>query len=133
MQRALQLNLSPGDRVLTVPPDTGDLVLPHTPLFEKLLRYANRSAPRVAIRDLNANVERTYPQLLTDALAVRKALYNALAPAVQQQLAEKKEIFIALLAPGGYEYAVGFMAILALGAAVVPLCKCLLPAPGRKT
>jgi acyl-CoA synthetase (AMP-forming)/AMP-acid ligase II len=111
-----------GDRTLFVPPHQGDTVLPHTPLFEKLLRHASRSSPRIAVRDLNTGVEKTYLELLTDVLALRKVLQSALGPDVHKQLSHKEEVFIALLAPGGYEYAVGFMAILALGAAVVPLC-----------
>lgn len=111
-----------GDRTLVVPPHRGDTVLPHVPLFEKLLRYANRSPPRIAIRDLNTGIEKTYLELLTDVLALRNNLQNALGPDVQNQLLANEEVFVALLAPGGYEYAVGFMAILALGAAVVPLC-----------
>ncbi|KAL5363714.1 acetyl-CoA synthetase-like protein [Aspergillus floccosus] len=110
-----------GDRTLVVPPHRGDTVLPHVPLFEKLLRYADRSPPRIAIRDLNTGIEKTYLELLTDVLALRNNLQTALGPDVQNQLLANEEVFVALLAPGGYEYAVGFMAILALGAAVVPL------------
>ncbi|KAL4888900.1 hypothetical protein BDV59DRAFT_196125 [Aspergillus ambiguus] len=91
-----------GDRTLSVPPHTGYAVLPHMPFFEKLLRYASRSPPRVAIRDVN--------------------LRDALGADVHQRLANDDEVFIGLLAAGGYEYAVGFIAILAIGAAVVPLC-----------
>ncbi|PLN85033.1 acetyl-CoA synthetase-like protein [Aspergillus taichungensis] len=113
--------MSNGDRTLLVPPHNGDHVLPNLPFFEKLLRYASRSTPLIAIRDVNADVEKTYSQLLVDGLALRKKLRQILSPNIQEDLLQDREVPIALLAPGGYEYAVGFIAILALGAAVVPL------------
>jgi acyl-CoA synthetase (AMP-forming)/AMP-acid ligase II len=104
-----------------VPSHTGDNVLPNLPFFEKLLRYAHRSPPRVAIRDENAGVEKTYLQLLSDAIALRGVLRRALSADVLQDIGNDQEVFIALIAPGGYEYAVAFTAIIALGAAVVPI------------
>lgn len=46
---------------------------------------------------------------------------KSLSQETLRELAEDKEVFIGLLAPGGYEYTVGFVAIIALGAAVVPM------------
>ncbi|PLB41836.1 acetyl-CoA synthetase-like protein [Aspergillus candidus] len=113
--------MSNGDRTLLVPPHTGDHVLPNLPFLGKLLQYANRSTSRIAIRDVHAGVEKTYAQLLVDGLALRKKLQETLSPDIQEDLLHDREVPIALLAPGGYQYAVGFIAILALGAAVVPL------------
>jgi acyl-CoA synthetase (AMP-forming)/AMP-acid ligase II len=104
-----------------VPSHTGENVLPNLPFFEKLLRYAHRSPPRIAIRDVNAGVEKTYLQLLSDAIALRKALRRALSADVLQDIDNDQDVFIALIAPGGYEYAVAFTAIIAVGAAVVPI------------
>ncbi|KAL4803111.1 hypothetical protein BDV18DRAFT_166447 [Aspergillus unguis] len=115
----------PGDRTLTVPSHTGPNVLPNQPFFEKLLRFAHRDPPQLAIRDVNAGVEKSYLQLLSDALALRKALKNTLSPETLRELEHDKEVFIALIAPGGYEYAVAFTAVLALGAAVVPITPAL--------
>lgn len=109
------------DRTLTVPSHTGETILPNQPFFEKLLRYAHRSPPNIAIRDVNAGVEKSYLQLLSDAIALRRVLENTLDPSTQRALDSGEEVFIALIAPGGYEYAVAFTAILALGAAVVPI------------
>ncbi|KAL4960017.1 uncharacterized protein BDV14DRAFT_211954 [Aspergillus stella-maris] len=121
-------NPSPsGDRTLTVPPHTGDNILPNLPFFEKLLRFANRRPPLIAIRDVNAGVKKSYLQLLSDALALRKALRASLSPKIQQDLDEDSEVYIALIAPGGYEYAVAFTTILAIGAAVVPITTALPP------
>ena len=116
--------MSNGDRTLLVPPHIGDHILPNLPFFEKLLRYASRSTPRIAIRDVNAGLEKTYAQLLVDGLALRKKLRQTLSPDIRENLLNDREVPIALLAPGGYEYAVGFIAILALGATVVPLSGC---------
>jgi hypothetical protein len=46
-----------------------------------------------------------------------------MSPQTLRDLAEDKEVYIGLLAAGGYEYTVGFIAIVALGAAVVPMGK----------
>ncbi|KAL2809082.1 hypothetical protein BJX63DRAFT_445484 [Aspergillus granulosus] len=116
---------SRGDRTGMVPPHTGDNVLPNLPFFEKLLRYAHRSPPRIAIRDVNAGVEKTYLQLLNDAIALRKKLTCTLNPLILEEIENDVEVYIALIAPGGYEYAVAFTAIIALGAAVVPISTAL--------
>lgn len=114
-----------GDRTLFVPPHVGDNVLPNIHLFHKLLRYSRRSPAPVAVRDLNAGIERTYQHMLSDVLAVRNALRKNLSTRARQSLDEDKEVYIGLMAPGGYEYTVGFIAILATGAAVVPMGKYL--------
>jgi acyl-CoA synthetase (AMP-forming)/AMP-acid ligase II len=104
-----------------VPSHTGENVFPNLPFFEKLLRFAHRSPPRIAIRDVNLGVEKTYLRLLTDAIALRSVLRRTLSADVLQEIYHGHEVFIALIAPGGYEYAVAFIAIIALGAAVVPI------------
>jgi acyl-CoA synthetase (AMP-forming)/AMP-acid ligase II len=73
---------------------------------------------------VNAGIERTYHHLLSDILTLRKVLERQLSPSIRQDLIEDKEVFVGLLIPGGYEFVVGFFAILALGAAVVPLGNC---------
>jgi len=116
-----------GDRTLIVPSHVGENVLPNLPFFHKLLRYAHHSPSPVAVRDLNAGVERTYHHVLSDVIAVRNELEKTLSAKARQDLTEDKEVYIGLIAPGGYEYTVGFIAILAVGAAVVPMGKCLQP------
>jgi malonyl-CoA/methylmalonyl-CoA synthetase len=96
-------------------------VLPNLPLFHKLLRYAQRKPPRIAVRDVNAGMEKTFHDLLSDVLALRIEIEKSLSTETLRDLAEDKEVYIGLLAPGGYEYTVGFVAIIALGAAVVPM------------
>ncbi|OJD14067.1 hypothetical protein AJ78_05544 [Emergomyces pasteurianus Ep9510] len=109
------------DRTDFFPPHAGDNVLPLSPFFSKLLRYAHRKSQRVAIRDVNLAIEKTYIEFLSDVLAVRNALRSSLSPEAQGALQAGEEVYIALIAAGGYEYAVGFVAICALGAAVVPM------------
>ncbi|KAJ5817120.1 hypothetical protein N7447_009353 [Penicillium robsamsonii] len=110
-----------GDRTSFVPPHRGDNVLPNTPLFHRLLRLASRSPPPIAIRDIRGGIEKTYLQLLSDVLSVRKGLLELLDVKIRHQLEEDTETYIALIAPGSYAYTVGFFAILAAGAAVVPI------------
>jgi acyl-CoA synthetase (AMP-forming)/AMP-acid ligase II len=99
----------------------GNNVLPNLPFFHKLLRYAQRKPSRIAVRDVNASLEKTYHDVLSDALALRVELEKTLGQSTLRDLSEDKEVYIGLLAPGGYEYTVGFIAILAMGAAVVPM------------
>lgn len=105
------------DRTDFIPNHGGDLVLPCDPLFTRLLTIAHRPDQRPAIRDLNTGVERTTCQLLVDVIRLRRVLKSALKPNVLKDLKDGKEVFINILAPGGYEFAVGILAALALGAA----------------
>ena len=108
------------DRTSIVPSHEGPNVLPNSPLFSKLLRHAHRG--RLAIRDLNLGVQKTYAQLLSDVLALRSAISRELDSEVLESIREGEEVYVGVLAPGGYEFAVAVIAILALGAAMVPLC-----------
>jgi hypothetical protein len=109
------------DRTALVPAHNGPLVLPNSPFFGKLLRHARRG--RVAIRDVVLGVEKTYEHLLADALFLRAEIERTLSEDVRKQLQQQEEVFIGVLAAGGYEFAVAVVATLAIGAAVVPMCK----------
>ncbi|EXJ63847.1 hypothetical protein A1O7_00182 [Cladophialophora yegresii CBS 114405] len=110
----------PFDRTDFVPSHTGDDILPADPLFTRLLTLAHRRNPRPAIRDVNAGIERTAAQLLSDVLILRGVLRDSLTPRVVDDLRDGREVFVSLLAPGGYEFVVGVLAIMALGAAASP-------------
>ncbi|KAF9892304.1 hypothetical protein FE257_002081 [Aspergillus nanangensis] len=116
------------DRTSFLPRHHGENVLPNLPLFHKLLRLAGRCPPPIAIRDMHSGVEKSYLHLLTDVLSLRKVLLASLDPQTLQQLDQDVEVYIALLAPGSYAYTVAFFAILAAGAAVVPIAITLPPA-----
>lgn len=58
-----------------------------------------------------------------DALVVRDALEQKLKDDVKARLRRGEEVYIGVLAAGGYEFAVAMAAVLAIGAAVVPMSK----------
>ncbi|KAH8806163.1 hypothetical protein F5884DRAFT_886761 [Xylogone sp. PMI_703] len=107
------------DRTLFVPSHTGSHVLPNGPLFAKLLRHARRN--RLAIRDNLLRIEKTYGELLSDVLTYRGFLESALGEPVLHRIENGEEVYIGVLAAGGYEFTVAVLAVLALGAAVVPM------------
>lgn len=113
------------DRTKFIPRHEGDNILPLSPFFSRLVRYAYRNPPRLAIRDVNLGVEKTYLQFLTDILYMRNTIRSKLNRETLDALRDGKEVYVGLLAAGGYEYAVGFVATIALGAAVVPMCMSL--------
>lgn len=111
---------STSSRTSLFPPHHGPNVLPNSPFFTKLLRHASRK--RLAVRDhALAGVEKSYADLLSDALALRTVLVDQLSEDVRRDLEEKGEYFVGVLAPGGYEFAVAMVAGLAAGLAVVPM------------
>lgn len=109
------------DRSELVPLHTGDHVLPNSPFFGKLLRHARRE--RVALRDLNLGVEKSYGDLLDAVLTFRGVVQQALPDSARQSLKRGDEVYIGVLAAGGWEFTVAVLTVLALGAAVVPMCK----------
>ena len=106
-----------GDRTEFVPNHDGDLVLPCDPLFTRLLAVAHRRPQRHTIIDHNTGARKTTADLITDIIRLRRVLRAALPLPVLDDLRDGKEVYINVLAPGGYEFAVGILAVLALGAA----------------
>lgn len=113
------------DRTTLVPRHYGRNVLPCHPLFNRLVRFAHSIPPRLCVRDDNTGVEATHIQLLTDVLTFRERVRANLSDTVLQALDHGHEVYIAILAPGGYEFTVAILAALALGAAVVPMTTAL--------
>lgn len=109
------------DRTQMVPSHDGSHVLPNNPLFTRLLRHAHRN--RVALKDRELGVSKTYGELLDAVLAFKEVIHKTLSPEVQYRLGNGDEVYVGVLAAGGFEFTVGVLAILALGAAVVPMCK----------
>jgi acyl-CoA synthetase (AMP-forming)/AMP-acid ligase II len=119
-----------GDRTDFAPNHLGENVLPGFPLFTRLLTNAYKKPQNIAIRDVNLNSESTYTQLLTDVLSLRRSIESLLDDQALQAIRNRDEVYIVVVASGGYEFAVGVLAVLALGAAAVPLsmalCSCCL-------
>ncbi|KAJ5404555.1 hypothetical protein N7509_004426 [Penicillium cosmopolitanum] len=113
---ALEVN---EDRTRFVPPHVGRYVLPNSPLFAKLLRHARRN--RLAIRDNVLKLEKSYGDLLVDVLSYRGFLESSLGSTVLERLDREEEVYIGVLAAGGYEFAVAILAVHSLGAAAVPM------------
>ena len=111
------------DRTDYIPPDEGPNVLPNNPLFNRLLRLAHDEPQKTIIRDVNLGIVKSRTQLLTDILAFERVILNNLDTRTRALLHKGLPVFIAILAPGGYEYAVAILAILAMGAAAVPISK----------
>lgn len=109
------------DRTQMVPSHQDAHVLPNDPLFSRLLRHAQRQ--RIAIKDQVLSVSKAYGELLDAVLAFREVVRAALPSEVKGRLSRSDEVYIGVLAAGGYEFTVAVLAVLALGAAVVPICE----------
>lgn len=110
------------DRTNLLPRHGGQNVLPNNPFFAKLLRHAHRN--RIAVRDRNEqDMSKTYGDMLSDALALRNVLERTLSDDNCARLRKGDELYIGVLAAGGYEFSVAMVAVLAFGAAVVPMSK----------
>jgi len=64
-------------------------------------------------------------ELLSDVLALRETILNTFDTATLEALKRRDEVYIAVVAAGGYEYSVAMLAVLALGAAAVPITPAL--------
>lgn len=107
------------------PSHDGAPVLPNSPLFSKLLRHARRN--RMAIKDKQLDLTRTYGELLDAVLSFREVVQASLPTEVNAKLLRGGEVYIGVLAAGGYEFTVAVLTVLALGAAVVPMCESSIP------
>lgn len=104
------------------PKHVGPTILPQFSLLSRLLRLACKET-KIAITDRPCGISATHMQLMSDVLHVRNHLITKLGPEVREALVLQDEVYINLLAPAGYEYVVGFLAIVAAGAVVVPICE----------
>lgn len=107
------------------PKHIGPNILPNSPIFNRLIGYASRREA-VVIKDVTNGFTATHLQLLTDVLHLRNILLDSLPQEDRETLYTGGEVFFNLLASGGYEFAVAFLAILAVGGVIVPLCMLIL-------
>jgi malonyl-CoA/methylmalonyl-CoA synthetase len=75
----------------------------------------------VAVRDVNLGIEKTYGDILSDALTLKPIIAKALGPEILSSIGKGDEVFVGILAAGGYEFTIAVVAVLALGAAIVPM------------
>lgn len=108
------------DRIHHVPKHVGPDVFPNFFLFSRLVRLAHKEY-LVAIKDLTYGITADYAQLLTDVLHIRNVLREELHPSEITKIDHGDEVYISLVGPAGYEFVVGFFALMALGAAIVPI------------
>lgn len=111
-----------GDQSLAEPRHIGNNIFPNFPIFVRLLFFAHNHTS-IAVNDVTNNLQGTHAQLLSDVLHLRNSLRDSLDYDTRRKLLTGEQMNINLLAPGGYEFAAGFLAVVALGAVVVPICK----------
>lgn len=116
------LNSTSFDRTDFLPHHEGPNVLPHDILFHTLHSLAAYQND-VAIIDAKSGHVATHQQFLSDIVACRNGLREALASETIEALQEEHEVSILILS-SGYEFIVSFFAILAIGAIAVPLSMC---------
>jgi malonyl-CoA/methylmalonyl-CoA synthetase len=109
------------ERTQIVPRHEGNNIFPGDQLFTRLLHLAHLPGQPFAVRDVNAGIERTHAQLLSDILNYRRVIKRTLSPGVLQAIGSRKEVYIHILALGGYEFTVAILTVLALGAIPSPL------------
>ena len=102
---------SPPTHTLTTP-------LPEDPLFCKLLENAILRGDQVIVDDCSRGVQFSYRHILHGVVTLRQKLQYLLDRSV---LEHRGGFFVALLAPNGFEFVVGTLAVLALGGVVVPM------------
>lgn len=107
------------DRCDWAPRHIGPNVFPNFFLFSRLVRWAHK--PLLACRDVTFGFTASYTQLLTDVLHLRNYLRGKLHPDIIARIDREEEVHILLLGPCGYEFTVGFLALIALGAIVTPI------------
>lgn len=101
--------------------------IPQEPFLVKLFEHWQRSPTATIIRDRrDDDGDFTIERLLFDIHAVQKELYGSLDDEAKTRLSHPDdEVFIAIVAPGGYRYCVLFLAVYYLGATAMPLCESL--------
>lgn len=109
-----------GKRASSLPRHIGLNILPDFDIFHRLLFLARKSKLPV-IKDIAAGIEADHLTFLSDIVHLRNAIWSSLHKQTQETLLKGSYVAINLLCPGGYEFSVGFLAIVALGAVVSPI------------
>ncbi|RLL95856.1 hypothetical protein CFD26_103716 [Aspergillus turcosus] len=109
-------------------PNSKRRLLPDDTIFSQLVQCAIEfDGP--AFCDPDYEVTADHRQLIHDVFQMRERIYETI-PSLSfddSGLLREENMFILLLAPNGYEFVVGCLAILSVGGAVVPLASSILP------
>ena len=112
--------IDPADRDTFAPKHLGPNVFPNFLYWGRLVRLAHKHQ-LLAVRDITFGYTATYQQLLTDVLHYRNLIHSRLDRETQARLDRDEEVFVNVLGPGGYEFTVAFLALMALGIVIVPI------------
>ncbi|ETN40919.1 uncharacterized protein HMPREF1541_05199 [Cyphellophora europaea CBS 101466] len=108
------------DRDSYAPKHVGPNVFPNFLYWGRLVRLAHKQH-LVAVRDVTFGYTASYQQLLTDVLHFRNHLRSRMDASTLSRIDSDQEVFANVLGPGGYEFTVAFLALVALGVVVVPI------------
>ncbi|RYO82542.1 hypothetical protein DL766_000305 [Monosporascus sp. MC13-8B] len=106
---------------MTVSPPT----LPDDVLFSRLLKIATQRDSKIIVNDCSLGTQFSYRQILDGTVKLKEKLQALLD---RSTLDSPGGFYIALLAPNGYEFIIGVLAVLAIGGVVVPIPTGALPA-----
>ena len=95
-------------------------ILPDDILFSRLLKIAKQRDSDIVVDDFSRETRLSYRQILHGTVKLQQKLQGLLDRSV---LRSPGGFYIALLAPNGYEFIIGVLAVLAIGGVVVPMRK----------
>ena len=97
-------------------------LVPNDLFIADLFQQYLLDASAMTIRDDHINFEASRERFLLDVLALRNAIFAQLPDNARARLLQKgADVFICVVLPGGYDFVVASIAIISIGAAVVPL------------
>jgi malonyl-CoA/methylmalonyl-CoA synthetase len=94
--------------------------LPDDVLFARLLKIARQRDSQIVVDDFSRGTKFSYRQILDGTVKLKQKLQGLLDSSVFQN---PGGFYVALLAPNGYEFIIGVLAVLAIGGVVVPMRK----------
>lgn len=99
------------------------LQVPALPFFTELFQCWQQTPKKTLIREVSGP-EVTLEKFLYDVLTLRVRLYGSLNEHAREALCDHNadDVYIAVLATPGYEFAVLCYTIYSIGAVMVPLC-----------
>lgn len=100
--------------------------LPDDVLFSRLLKLARERSSKIIVNDCSRGTQSDYGQILDGTVNLKQKLEALINESTRNT---PGSFYVALLAPNGYEFIIGVLAILAIGGVVVPMRKILVMKP----